>query len=124
MKNIGEIFTGIYINNLKEGNVKHPMITTYDVGLREMWSPDDVNKLIEVLNNLIKLIRGNNDMLVLVSQPKLKTLEYAKNVCDIHIKIWEENGVPLVMTKRPFQSLHSMIYNVVDDNYYKLYPML
>jgi KaiC/GvpD/RAD55 family RecA-like ATPase len=122
-KNIGYTFMNYYID--KSYNVNHPIIMTYDMGIRELWSPDNTDELIKITNNLVKLAKENCDILILLTRPQTKTLNYARNVCDIYMKTWVENNVPILWIRRPEYGIYSFIYdNNMTKNYYDLIKLL
>ena len=122
-KNIGHIFINYYID--KSYNVKHPIIMTYDMGIRELWSPDNTDELIKITNSLVRLAKEHGDILILLTRPHSKTLNYAKNICDIYMKMWIENNVPTLWIRRPERGLYSFIYDGnITKNYYELIKLL
>jgi len=109
----------------KSYNVNHPIIMTYDMGIRELWSPDNTDELIKITNNLVRLAKENRDILILLTRPQTKTLNYARNVCDIYMKTWVENNVPILWIRRPEYGIYSFIYdNNMTKNYYDLIKLL
>ncbi len=122
-KNSDDTFINHYIG--RSYNSKHPIVMTYDLGIRELWSPENVHEAIRIVNSLIKLTKEKGDILILLSRPETQTLKYAQSISDIYIKIWNESNVPLVWLRKPSCSIHAFIYDTnITKNYYELTPLI
>ncbi|GIU70916.1 MAG: hypothetical protein KatS3mg003_1633 [Candidatus Nitrosocaldaceae archaeon] len=103
------VFISTYNTLCKEfGN---PAIITYDVGLREMAHPNNIDRFIAAINAHVKAVRHNGDILVIITKHGLKTAQYVKSIADVHINIWKENGLPLCIIEKPTLGMYALLFN-------------
>ncbi|MEM0442383.1 MAG: ATPase domain-containing protein [Candidatus Nitrosocaldus sp.] len=103
---------------------KSPLIT-YDLRWREMSASDRLGELISKLISGIRMIRSNGCVEIIINAAHMKSYEFSKQAADIHIKLVEEDGIPLLVIKRPYKGIYMFLFdNSKGYPYYRLIQMV
>lgn len=108
-----EIFIETYTNLSKYNKIA----ITYDLGWYEMRNENALNILRTRLANTTRSIKKNGDVEIIINRSNLKSMPFSEVISDLHLKLWEEEGVPLLSIKKPFKG----IYELLEDKS-KKYP--
>jgi len=83
------------------------------------------NRFEEIRNQLLystKVIRNNDDVLILTVKADSDTASNVAMLADVHIKLWEDDGTHILGIKKPFERLYAM--SLDDANSYPSYNLL
>jgi KaiC/GvpD/RAD55 family RecA-like ATPase len=69
-----------------------------------------------------KVIRNNDDVLILTVKAGSDTASNVAMLADVHIKLWEDDGTHILCIKKPFERLYAM--SLDDANGYPSYSLL
>jgi hypothetical protein len=79
----------------------------------------------EIRNQVLystKVIRNNEDVLILTVKAGSDTASNVAMLADVHIKLWENDGTHILCIKKPFERLYAM--SLDDANGYPSYSLL
>ncbi len=103
---------------------KSPVIT-YDLRWREMSAKERVDELISKIIVGIRKVRSNGCVEIIINTPHMTSYEFSKQAADIHIKLVEEDGIPLFIITRPYKGIYMFLFdNSKGYPYYRLIQMI
>lgn len=91
-----------------------PIILTYDLGMNELKSPD-LSKLERKLVDGFRNVRANRDVEILINRTGMRSMVFSKIVSDVHLQLFEIEGVPLLRIIRPVPAGFPNTFAVVND---------
>lgn len=103
---------------------KSPVIT-YDLRWRELSAKERIDELISRIITGLREIRSNGCVEIIINTPHMKSYEFSKQAADIHMKLVEEDGIPLFIITRPYRGIYMFLFdNSKGYPYYRLIHMV
>jgi KaiC/GvpD/RAD55 family RecA-like ATPase len=76
-------------------------ILTLDFSFVELEYQNEIQSILKSIIELSRIIRISNDLVIMISRPNYKSLDVMMNVSDIHLRIFEYNGVTMLAAIKP-----------------------
>lgn len=72
-----------------------------DFSFVELEHQNEIQSILKSIVDISRLVRTSNDLLVMISRPRYKSLEIMKNISDIHLRIFEYDGATMLAAIKP-----------------------
>lgn len=92
-------------------------VVSIDYSFVELEYRDKIEDILKSIIDLCRLIRAEEDLLIITSRPNYKTMEVIKSVSDLHFKIFEYDSAIMLASIKP----QLFLCNIQTD-YSKGYP--
>jgi KaiC/GvpD/RAD55 family RecA-like ATPase len=86
-------------------------VTTVDYSFVELEYQNEIELILKSIIELSRLIRRSNDLLIMVSRPNFRSLSVMRSVSDMHLRIFEYDGVLMLAATKPQLFLYNIQTN-------------
>jgi hypothetical protein len=102
----------LWLNTRKELRQKSPgCVTTIDYSFVELEYQDEIQLILKSIIEMSRLTRRSNDLLIMVSRPSYRSLDVMKSISDMHLRVFEYEGVLMLAATKP----QLFLYNIQAD---------
>ena len=68
-------------------------VTTIDYSFVELEYQNEIDLILKSIIEMSRLTRRSNDLLIMVSRPNYRSLDVMRSISDMHLKVFEYDGV-------------------------------
>ncbi|MGC1134073.1 MAG: ATPase domain-containing protein [Nitrososphaeraceae archaeon] len=89
----------------------HGCVMTIDYSFVELEYQNEIQLILKSIIEMSRLTRRSNDLLIMVSRPNYRSLDVMRSISDIHLRIFEYDGVLMLAATKP----QLFLYNIQTD---------
>jgi KaiC/GvpD/RAD55 family RecA-like ATPase len=86
-------------------------VTTIDYSFVELEYQNEIQLILKSIIEMSRLTRRSNDLLVMVSRPNYRSLDVMRSISDMHLRVFEYDGVLMLAATKP----QLFLYNIQSD---------
>jgi KaiC/GvpD/RAD55 family RecA-like ATPase len=86
-------------------------VTTIDYSFVELEYQDEIQLILKSIIEMSRLTRRSNDLLIMVSRPNYRSLDVMRSISDMHLRVFEYDGVVMMAATKP----QLFLYNIQSD---------
>jgi hypothetical protein len=89
----------------------HGCVMTIDYSFVELEYQNEIQLILKSIIEMSRLTRRSNDLLIMVSRPNYRSLDVMRSISDMHLRIFEYDGVLMLAATKP----QLFLYNIQTD---------
>jgi KaiC/GvpD/RAD55 family RecA-like ATPase len=102
----------LWLNTRKKLRQKSPgCVMTIDYSFVELEYQNEIQLILKSIIEMSRLTRNSNDLLIMVSRPNYRSLDVMRNISDMHLRVFEYDGVLMLAATKP----QLFLYNIQSD---------
>ena len=102
----------LWINTRKKLRQKSQgCVTTIDYSFVELEYQNEIQLILKSIIEMSRLTRRANDLLIMVSRPNYRSLDVLRSISDMHLRVFEYDGVLMLAATKP----QLFLYNIQSD---------
>lgn len=86
-------------------------VMTIDYSFVELEYQNEIQLILKSIIEMSRLTRRSNDLLIMVSRPNYRSLDVMRNISDMHLRVFEYDGVLMLAATKP----QLFLYNIQSD---------
>lgn len=102
----------LWLNTRKKlGQESQGCVTTIDYSFVELEYQNETQLILKSIIEMSRLTRKSNDLLIMVSRPNYRSLDVMRSISDMHLRVFEYDGVLMLAATKP----QLFLYNIQSD---------
>lgn len=102
----------LWLNTRKKlGQESQGCVTTIDYSFVELEYQNEIQLILKSIIEMSRLTRRSNDLLIMVSRPNYRSLDVMRSISDMHLRVFEYDGVLMLAATKP----QLFLYNIQSD---------
>jgi len=86
-------------------------VMTIDYSFVELEYQNEIQLILKSIIEMSRLTRRSNDLLIMVSRPNYRSLDVMRSISDMHLRVFEYDGVLMLAATKP----QLFLYNIQSD---------